>query len=150
MAKELEFSLEYWKDRADFFEKQIAELRSAKAELRNYIIDHLEEENKELKQILAKLSEAITLQLKRTDVPCIPQDKDTLGYVKAFRGKNMRIDDLGMTARTTNCLKNEGLKTLGDVSQYTENELRHIPNFGRKSLYEVKEILLFNGLSLKY
>lgn len=150
MAKELEFSLEYWKDRAEFFEKQIAELRSAKAELRNYIIDHLEEENKELKQILAKLSEAITLQLKRTDVPCIPQDKDTLGYIKAFRGKSVRIDDLGMTTRTTNCLKNEGLTTLGDVSKYTETELRNIPNFGRKSLYEVKEILLFNGLSLKY
>ena len=150
MKKELTFSLEYWKDRAEFFEKQIAELRDAKAELRNYIIDHLEEENKELKQILAKLSEAITLQLKRTDVPCIPQDKDTLGYVKAFRGKSVRVEDLNMTTRTTNCLKFNGMETLGDVCKYTESELFSLPNFGRKSMYELKEILLINGLSLKY
>ncbi|APC90982.1 DNA-directed RNA polymerase subunit alpha [Francisella opportunistica] len=58
------------------------------------------------------------------------------------------IDDLELTVRSSNCLRAENIKYLGDLVQYTETQLMKIPNLGKKSLHEIKQILIDNNLSL--
>ena len=58
------------------------------------------------------------------------------------------IDDLELTVRSSNCLRAENIKYLGDLVQYTESQLMKIPNLGKKSLNEIKQILIGNNLSL--
>jgi hypothetical protein len=54
-----------------------------------------------------------------------------------------------MTVRTINCLKAEQIETAEQVCCWTENQLLRLPNFGRKSLNELKEVLYSMGFSLK-
>ena len=58
------------------------------------------------------------------------------------------VDDLELTVRSANCLKAENIYYIGDLIQRTENELLKTPNLGRKSLNEIKEVLVSRGLSL--
>ncbi|MCX6744735.1 MAG: hypothetical protein NTX82_04390 [Candidatus Parcubacteria bacterium] len=58
------------------------------------------------------------------------------------------IEELEFSNRTSNCLKNLGVQTLGQLVQKTELDLMRVKNFGRKSLNEVKEILEVYGLHL--
>ena len=58
------------------------------------------------------------------------------------------IDDLELTVRSSNCLRAENIKYLGDLVQYSETQLMKIPNLGKKSLTEIKQILIDNSLSL--
>ncbi len=58
------------------------------------------------------------------------------------------IDDLEITVRSSNCLRAENIKYLGDLVQYSETQLMKIPNLGKKSLTEIKQILIDNSLSL--
>lgn len=58
------------------------------------------------------------------------------------------IDQLELSVRTYNCLKNEGIRFIGELVQRTEAELLYTPNFGRRSLSEIKEVLAQIGLSL--
>lgn len=58
------------------------------------------------------------------------------------------IDDLEITRRTANCLKFEKIYYLGDLVSRTETELLDIPNMGRKSVGELKEVLASRGLTL--
>lgn len=58
------------------------------------------------------------------------------------------VDDLELTVRSANCLKAENIYYIGDLIQRTENELLKAPNLGRKSLNEIKEVLVSRGLSL--
>ena len=51
------------------------------------------------------------------------------------------VRDLPLTVRTDNCLHNEGLKTVGEVLARSDIELLRMPNFGKKSLRELKEVL---------
>ena len=51
------------------------------------------------------------------------------------------IEELELGVRSYNCLKRAGIQTIGDLVQKSENELSAIPNFGRKSIEEVKETL---------
>ena len=50
--------------------------------------------------------------------------------------------------RSANCLKNDNIVYIGDLVQKTEAEMLRTPNFGRKSLNEIKEVLTQMGLSL--
>jgi DNA-directed RNA polymerase subunit alpha len=61
----------------------------------------------------------------------------------------MLIDDLDLGVRSLNCLKREGIETVGDLIAKSEQELMCIPNFGRKSLDEVRERLEKNNLKLR-
>lgn len=149
MAKELEFSLEYWRDRANFFEDVLNELKGQRVELRNSFIERLENENAELKGIMVKLTEAITAQLKYRTDEVIPKDSDAASYVKAYQSRRIRIDTLSLSVRSANALNNENLTTLGQLCRYTEADLLRIPNFGKHSLNEIKEVLYAHGLSLK-
>jgi len=58
------------------------------------------------------------------------------------------VDDLELTVRSANCLKAESIYYIGDLIQRNESDLLKAPNLGRKSLNEIKEILLGKGLSL--
>jgi len=58
------------------------------------------------------------------------------------------IDDLEMTIRTAKCLKTERIYFIGDLIQRTEVELLKIPNLGKKSVTEIKDVLATKGLSL--
>jgi DNA-directed RNA polymerase subunit alpha len=57
------------------------------------------------------------------------------------------IDDLEISVRAYNCLKNANIKNIADLVQKTEHEMLRTKNFGRKSLNEIKEILLSMGLN---
>jgi DNA-directed RNA polymerase alpha subunit len=61
----------------------------------------------------------------------------------------MRIDELDLGVRSLNCLKREGIETVGDLISKTEKELMCIPNFGRKSIEDVRERLATNNLKLR-
>lgn len=58
------------------------------------------------------------------------------------------VDDLELTPRSSNCLKAQSIHYIGDLIQYTENDLLRTPNLGRKSLNEIKQVLAEHGLSL--
>ncbi len=57
-----------------------------------------------------------------------------------------KVDELELSVRSMNCLKNDNIIYIGDLVQKTEPEMLRTPNFGRKSLNEIKEIL--NSMSL--
>jgi DNA-directed RNA polymerase subunit alpha len=58
------------------------------------------------------------------------------------------VDELELSVRSYNCLKNANIRTIGELVQKTEAEMLKTKNFGRKSLNEIKEILTNMGLSL--
>ena len=63
--------------------------------------------------------------------------------------ENFPIEELELGVRSYNCLKRVGIETIGDLTSKSENELAAIPNFGRKSIEEVRETLAAHGLTLK-
>jgi DNA-directed RNA polymerase subunit alpha len=63
--------------------------------------------------------------------------------------ENFPIEELELGVRSYNCLKRVGIETIGDLVTKTEAELAAIPNFGKKSIEEVKETLATQGLTLR-
>ena len=59
-----------------------------------------------------------------------------------------KVDELELSVRSANCLKNDNIVYIGDLIQKTEAEMLRTPNFGRKSLNEIKEVLAGMGLHL--
>jgi DNA-directed RNA polymerase subunit alpha len=56
-----------------------------------------------------------------------------------------KVDELELSVRSANCLKNDNIVYIGDLIQKTEGEMLRTPNFGRKSLNEIKEVLASDG-----
>jgi DNA-directed RNA polymerase subunit alpha len=63
--------------------------------------------------------------------------------------ENFPIEELELGVRSYNCLKRVGIETIGDLVTKSESELAAIPNFGKKSIEEVKETLQQHGLNLR-
>ncbi len=59
-----------------------------------------------------------------------------------------KVEELELSVRSANCLKNDNIIYIGDLVQKTENEMLKTPNFGRKSLNEIKQVLEEMGLHL--
>ena len=59
-----------------------------------------------------------------------------------------RIDDLNLSVRVHNCLKQAGIETLGELTSWTKEDLQRLRNFGSKSIVELEGVLASNGLSL--
>ena len=59
-----------------------------------------------------------------------------------------KVEDMELSVRSANCLKNDNLRYIGDLVQKTESEMLRTPNFGRKSLNEIKELLAVYDLHL--
>ena len=57
-----------------------------------------------------------------------------------------KVEELELSVRSANCLKNDEIVYIGDLVQKSEGEMLRTPNFGRKSLNEIKEVL--NSMSL--
>ncbi len=79
-------------------------------------------------------------QLMREDMPHedLPFNRNLL----------RKVDELELSVRSANCLKNDNIVYIGDLVQKSEQEMLRTPNFGRKSLNEIKEVLATMGLSL--
>ena len=60
----------------------------------------------------------------------------------------LKVDELELSVRSANCLKNDNIIYIGDLVQKTESEMLRTPNFGRKSLNEIKELLAAMDLHL--
>ncbi|MFH0916104.1 MAG: DNA-directed RNA polymerase subunit alpha [bacterium] len=71
----------------------------------------------------------------------------SLGKPSGF--DDMPIEELELGVRSYNCLKREGIETVGDLIARSDQELMCIPNFGRKSIEEVRERLEKNNLTLR-
>jgi DNA-directed RNA polymerase subunit alpha len=82
-------------------------------------------------------------------VPAVDGGSDGAGVVLAGGMENFPIEELELGVRSYNCLKRVGIETIGDLVTKTENELGSIPNFGKKSIEEVKETLAQHGLTLR-
>jgi len=65
-----------------------------------------------------------------------------------FNPSLLKVDELELSVRSANCLKNDNIVYIGDLIQKTEAEMLRTPNFGRKSLNEIKEVLAQMGLHL--
>ncbi len=59
-----------------------------------------------------------------------------------------KVDELELSVRSANCLKNDNIVYIGDLVQKSEGDMLRTPNFGRKSLNEIKEVLTVMGLHL--
>ena len=75
----------------------------------------------------------------------IPEETDTNQLNRYLLKK---VDELELSVRSANCLKNDNIIYIGDLVQKTEAEMLRTPNFGRKSLNEIKEVLSSMGLRL--
>ena len=58
------------------------------------------------------------------------------------------VDELELSVRSSNCLKNANIRTIGELTKKTEDDIAKTRNFGRKSLTEIKEKLMEWGLNL--
>ena len=89
------------------------------------------------------------LQLLITfDEPVVAQQADEepdLGFNPVLLKK---VDELELSVRSANCLRNDNIVYIGDLIQKSEAEMLRTPNFGRKSLNEIKEVLAGMGLHL--
>ena len=59
-----------------------------------------------------------------------------------------KVDELELSVRSANCLRNDNIVYIGDLVQKSENDMLRTPNFGRKSLNEIREVLMQMGLNL--
>jgi DNA-directed RNA polymerase subunit alpha len=80
------------------------------------------------------------------DTPPVQVSDEEKGAPYEKLGKS--VDEMELSVRSYNCLKNANIRTIGELVQKTESEMLKTKNFGRKSLNEIKEILAGMGLSL--
>jgi DNA-directed RNA polymerase subunit alpha len=76
----------------------------------------------------------------------VPVDEGDTNQLNRYLLK--KVDELELSVRSANCLKNDNIIYIGDLVQKTEAEMLRTPNFGRKSLNEIKEVLSSMGLRL--
>jgi DNA-directed RNA polymerase subunit alpha len=78
-----------------------------------------------------------------------PEQTATSAFEETVFNENLfkSVEELELSVRAHNCLKNANIKTIADLVQKTEHDMLRTKNFGRKSLAEIKEILLSMGLS---
>lgn len=79
----------------------------------------------------------------RPELPTVDVD-----HVRLIENLKRSVDELELSVRSYNCLKNANIRNIGELVQKTEAEMLKTRNFGRKSLNEIKEILETMGLSL--
>ncbi len=80
-----------------------------------------------------------------TDVTELPQE---ITNDPRLEHLDRSVEELELSVRSYNCLKNANIQTIRELVQKSENEMLKTKNFGRKSLNEIKDILVKMGLSL--
>ena len=102
-------------------------------------VQYLEKKNKTLEK---------DVQYWKNFLPPVP----TVATKQEINEKRLlarKIDDLELTVRSMNCLKAEGIYTVGELIKWKERELLKTPNLGKKSLTEIKAVLQVRGLKLR-
>jgi DNA-directed RNA polymerase subunit alpha len=89
------------------------------------------------------LQDQLNVFINFEEVEEISEVKDELPFNKNLLRK---VDELELSVRSANCLKNDNIVYIGDLVRKTEAEMLRTPNFGRKSLNEIKEVLSDMGL----
>ncbi|MGI4946030.1 MAG: DNA-directed RNA polymerase subunit alpha [Janthinobacterium lividum] len=88
---------------------------------------------------------ALFINFDEPQQPRLEEPQDDLPFNRNLLRK---VDELELSVRSANCLKNDNIVYIGDLVQKTEQEMLRTPNFGRKSLNEIKEVLTNMGLAL--
>ena len=94
------------------------------------------------------LKDHMTIFINFEGVPEQTEEVSERGMDKMNEVLNRSVEELELSVRSYNCLKNANIQTIGELVQKTEAEMLRTKNFGRKSLNEIKEILANMGLSL--
>ena len=93
------------------------------------------------------LQDQLQLFINFEEPRVVPTESDV--PTPAFNSNLLRkVDELELSVRSANCLKNDNIVYIGDLVQKTEQEMLRTPNFGRKSLNEIKEVLTKMSLHL--
>jgi DNA-directed RNA polymerase subunit alpha len=82
------------------------------------------------------------------DEPAVREYEDQPSEPPFNKNLLRKVDELELSVRSANCLKNDNIVYIGDLVQKSEAEMLRTPNFGRKSLNEIKEVLSTMGLHL--
>jgi DNA-directed RNA polymerase subunit alpha len=90
-----------------------------------------------------QLQPFINFEEPKTEI--VEDEADSLPFNRNLLRK---VDELELSVRSANCLKNDNIVYIGDLVQKSENEMLRTPNFGRKSLNEIKEVLKVMNLEL--
>jgi DNA-directed RNA polymerase subunit alpha len=104
------------------------------------------------------VTDAASIMMEHLDLFIFVDESDDSGEASGATGGsligfdneylNKSVDELELSVRAFNCLKNANIKTIGDLVQKTENEMLRTKNFGRTSLTEIKDVLVTMGLHL--
>ena len=94
------------------------------------------------------LKDHMSIFINFEEVPEQTEEISERGLDKMSEVLNRSVEELELSVRSYNCLKNANIQTIGELVQKTEAEMLRTKNFGRKSLNEIKEILANMGLSL--
>jgi DNA-directed RNA polymerase subunit alpha len=94
------------------------------------------------------LKDHMSIFINFEEVPEQTEEVAERGLDKMNEVLNRSVEELELSVRSYNCLKNANIQTIGELVQKTEAEMLRTKNFGRKSLNEIKEILANMGLSL--
>src|SRR5882757_798384 len=93
------------------------------------------------------LKDHMTIFINFEEVPEQTEEISERGMDKMNEVQNRSVEELELSVRSYNCLKNANIQSIGELVQKTEAEMLRTKNFGRKSLNEIKEILGSLGLS---
>src|ERR1700690_4051319 len=94
------------------------------------------------------LKDHMAIFINFEEVPEQTEEISERGMDKMNEVLNRSVEELELSVRSYNCLKNANIQTIGELVQKTEAEMLRTKNFGRKSLNEIKEILANMGLGL--
>jgi DNA-directed RNA polymerase subunit alpha len=94
------------------------------------------------------LKDHMSIFINFEEVPEQTEEISEHGLDKINEVLNRSVEELELSVRSYNCLKNANIQTIGELVQKTEAEMLRTKNFGRKSLNEIKEILANMGLAL--
>jgi DNA-directed RNA polymerase subunit alpha len=94
------------------------------------------------------LKDHMSIFINFEEVPEQAEEISERGMDKMNEVLNRSVEELELSVRSYNCLKNANIQTIGELVQKTEAEMLRTKNFGRKSLNEIKEILANMGLAL--
>ncbi len=94
------------------------------------------------------LKEQMTIFINFDEEPEIEPKEEVVEEPKLNDNLFRSVDELELSVRSANCLKNANIRLIGELVQKTEAEMLKTKNFGRKSLNEIKEILAEMGLAL--
>jgi DNA-directed RNA polymerase subunit alpha len=90
----------------------------------------------------------MTIFINFEELPETAEEPAERGMSQMNEVLNRSVEELELSVRSYNCLKNANIQTIGDLVQKSEAEMLRTKNFGRKSLNEIKEIL--GGLGLGF